>query len=623
MDLNQGAKVKLDRLTLGPDADHWGVYRASDGSFQTFSSVGTRDKLTRLLGWKTDKIESSNQIGFVALGFAGDWAFSVNGQAKYRCSKPFQKEFSDGLKAQKRVSTVVLSSMARLWIIVWEDGTLSHNLPSKLAGQVKVYCQLKHSLKVNGIQSNSGRPKAPKVKPPRNIPRAPTTPPQKQQPTPQDTITGDTPGSSENTTQPLARDVSPTTNQQRNTASAFGSQTLPAPPPGEATADTVPVPKAPIPSVFCSSQQSVTGPLPAQPPTVPHISKAPAVTQLATQVPRTSSRPQQTPWILSSQADRAISRVETIFGKPLIYGPTKKLSTTLRQLDPTDWNDSYEYNKISRLFQDGWNHRYKKCPNIKRILVVSLPDHLNESYREHKDDLERRYGWSGINERLLFHGTTRSCSLGEGEGYSSLCEMSSCRLCSILRTSFLVSKARSAGLGTHRYAEAAIVAVKEQSGNRIVYIRRSGPGIYTSSLSSNADDCSRTPPHSPHTFLIVAKAALGKNGIQYQSLASLTRPPLEYDSVPGEVGLGLNYDEQVLYKNEAVRPAYVIIYERPTSALTDIGTAAAPIAQPNASNTTRPAATQNYRTYNPFQATTLTSTTPTTKSSSSNRCIIM
>ncbi|KAG8966064.1 hypothetical protein FRC05_002905 [Tulasnella sp. 425] len=345
MDLNQGAKVKLDRLTLGPDADHWGVYRASDGSFQTFSSVGTRDKLTRLLGWKTDKIESSNQIGFVALGFAGDWAFSVNGQAKYRCSKPFQKEFSDGLKAQKRVSTVVLSSMARLWIIVWEDGTLSHNLPSKLAGQVKVYCQLKHSLKVNGIQSNSGRPKAPKVKPPRNIPRAPTTPPQKQQPTPQDTITGDTPGSSENTTQPLARDVSPTTNQQRNTASAFGSQTLPAPPPGEATADTVPVPKAPIPSVFCSSQQSVTGPLPAQPPTVPHISKAPAVTQLATQVPRTSSRPQQTPWILSSQADRAISRVETIFGKPLIYGPTKKLSTTLRQLDPTDWNDSYEYNK--------------------------------------------------------------------------------------------------------------------------------------------------------------------------------------------------------------------------------------------------------------------------------------
>lgn len=334
--------MKLDRLTLGPDTDHWGVYRVSDGSFQTLASVGTRDKLTRLLGWKTGTINTKNKIGFVALGFAGDWAFSVNGQAKYRCSKPFQKEFSDGLEAQKRVSvsgmlvyieidvyanatvtpqTVVLSSMARLWIIVWEDGTLSHNLPSKIAGQVHAYCQLKHSLKLNDIQSTSGR----KVTPPRNLPQA-------DQP----------------------RDVA-------DDAAASAAQTPPKPtpappPPVQATVNAVPVPKALIAATSTPTQQPTAKPAPAQPTTLRQVSKPLAVTQLATQVPRNTGGLRWSQLALSSEAERPISRVETIPAEPdhepRAYRPVKKLSTTLRQLDPTDWIDSYYYEKGERCFSN-------------------------------------------------------------------------------------------------------------------------------------------------------------------------------------------------------------------------------------------------------------------------------
>lgn len=41
------------------------------------------------------------------------------------------------------------------------------------------------------------------------------------------------------------------------------------------------------------------------------------------------------------------------------------------------------------------------------------------------------------------------------------------------------------------------------------------------------------------------------------SLPSLTVPP----QVLGEVGQELNYDEQVVYRDDAIRPAYLVIYE--------------------------------------------------------------
>ncbi|KAG8988696.1 hypothetical protein FRB90_002600 [Tulasnella sp. 427] len=162
-ELSRGPSVKLDRLTLGCGTDHWGVRKTGDGSFERFLSVRNSGRFEKLLDSKTAVIKSNNQIAYVSLGYIGDWAFSVNGHVEHRCGKPFQNELTGGWKVRKRVSTVVLSPIARVWIIVWEDGTLSHNLPLNIASDVDEYCQPQYSLKSISSSSNQrgsrGKPK--------------------------------------------------------------------------------------------------------------------------------------------------------------------------------------------------------------------------------------------------------------------------------------------------------------------------------------------------------------------------------------------------------------------------------------------------------------------------------
>lgn len=63
--------------------------------------------------------------------------------------------------------------------------------------------------------------------------------------------------------------------------------------------------------------------------------------------------------------------------------------------------------------------------------------------------LQARHG--SDNEKLLFHGTHNRCLMGDAEAYKELCEAPTCKLCAILGTSFLVSKAGSAGRAFKRY----------------------------------------------------------------------------------------------------------------------------------------------------------------------------
>ncbi|KIO25033.1 hypothetical protein M407DRAFT_211148, partial [Tulasnella calospora MUT 4182] len=144
------------------------------------------------------------------------------------------------------------------------------------------------------------------------------------------------------------------------------------------------------------------------------------------------------------------------------------------------------------------------------------------------------------NERLVFHGTPRHCSVGESNSLTDLCSKPRCSLCGVLRKSFSVERA---GTAPDRN------------------FMRFGRGIYTSNVSSKADDYTNTLPYSNNKVIVIAKALLGRAGILHQTTQTLIGPPAGFDSVLGEVGVDLNYDEQVLYRDDAIRPAYVIIYE--------------------------------------------------------------
>ncbi|KAG8915086.1 hypothetical protein FRC00_008076 [Tulasnella sp. 408] len=390
--------------------------------------------------------------------------------------------------------------MARVWIIVWEDGTLSHNLPPNIATDVEDYCQLQHSLKANSSNGNSGRSRPQKPKAQRNKNQSGTaTWAQKQQPT------------SNNSIQPLPTPV---------------TQLPPKPPTSHApqnfsalNALSVSNPAATLTAT--SSQQPATRAAPSL-PTLSQVPKAPPVARPAQTTQYTAQSTLQAPqapktWATlalktPSQADRPISRVETIPTRPKVYVPPKKMATTLRVLDQFHWKDSYEYEKVS--------------------------------------------------------------------------------------------KAGSAGRSFKRF----------------------GPGVYTSTVSSKS--------YAEHKVVLVAKVALGRESVHYQTTQELTEPPYGYDSVLGEVGIDLNYDEQVLYKDEAIRPAYVVVYEEPIPVpkVSTVPTTTTTTTRP------RPAPTQSYTTYNPFPSTTTTTrptqatttgwfgstaTTTTTNSSSSSGCIIM
>ncbi|KAG8997537.1 hypothetical protein FRB90_012490, partial [Tulasnella sp. 427] len=598
-DLRQGANLKLDRLTLGPDSDHWGVRQTADGSFERFLSVSNSGRFEKLLDSKTPAIKSNNQISFVSLGCNGDWAFSVNGHLEHRCGNPFQKELAGGWKVRKRVSTVALSPLARVWIIVWEDGTLSHNLPLNIANDVGDYCQIQHSLK--NASKGSGK-RGPKPKPAGRGR--------------QSLSAGN---SSAQTVQRMAL-TQTTNNHTANSARSLSTQfgqlikslfsapvvaliSLPTPnvtktvQPATSTRSTTAARRASSQAVQSANYQPPPAlkalQAPTAAPVVPILkttaTAAPALASQSTSAPIDSVRALK--W-LGGEGNASWRWTSSHYVPP--PPPPKKITTTLRLLDRSSFEGYYEYEKISGLFRDGWQHSNKICPRVLRIFAVSLPDYLSESFESYRTSLGRRHGWGGINEKYLFHGTYRYCSVGEQDDDTELCEHSMCSLCSILRTSFLVSKAISAGKAFKRF----------------------GPGIYTSSVSSKADDYMNTPVFWENKVMIVARVALGKGSVHYLDTAHLMEPPSGYDSVLGEVGGSLNYDEQVLYKDEAIRPAYIVTYEKPEI----IAPGTRPVFQPAPSqiaskNQPAPAAT----TIRPSRI----STAATTSSASSGDCTIM
>lgn len=56
-----------------------------------------------------------------------------------------------------------------------------------------------------------------------------------------------------------------------------------------------------------------------------------------------------------------------------------------------------------------------------------------------------------------------------------------------------------------------------------------------------------------------------------QNATNLKGPPPGFHSVQGVPGVDLNYEETVVYNNDAIRPGYLIVYgdrpERPKGAL--------------------------------------------------------
>ncbi|KAE9394007.1 ADP-ribosylation [Gymnopus androsaceus JB14] len=123
-------------------------------------------------------------------------------------------------------------------------------------------------------------------------------------------------------------------------------------------------------------------------------------------------------------------------------------------------------------------------------------------------------------------------------GQTEFCDSETCSLCSIIRTSFDLSHF---GMNWGRF----------------------GRGIYTTSTSSKANDYSRNLQTSWLKAMLLNNVVVGKGYKKFYNDEDLTEPPSGYDSVIGEPSLAgdLNYDELVVYTNDAIRPSFLVMYK--------------------------------------------------------------
>ncbi|KAI5885946.1 ADP-ribosylation [Schizophyllum commune H4-8] len=223
--------------------------------------------------------------------------------------------------------------------------------------------------------------------------------------------------------------------------------------------------------------------------------------------------------------------------------------------------DHVSFSSVVRQFEQSWRHPDKRCPVVKRVLFVVSSMGSVRRYEEYQKRIEERRNFTAVgrppgNENRRWHGTRRECSLGEDWSTSTWpCKSPTCSVCRIVCDSF------------------DIECYKGRTG-----WGRFGRGIYTSSTSSKADDYSCNLERGSTTkVMILAKVVVGRGYKMHYNNSSLTAPPVGYDSVCvrslplytsyisgqvlGETGAQLNYDEVVVYSNDAIRPAYLVLYD--------------------------------------------------------------
>ncbi|KAF8626100.1 hypothetical protein AX17_006596 [Amanita inopinata Kibby_2008] len=201
------------------------------------------------------------------------------------------------------------------------------------------------------------------------------------------------------------------------------------------------------------------------------------------------------------------------------------------------------FKSVADQFKTSWRHG-TSCPPVKHVYKIVASQTSHAAYNTYRNGVETRgqfatAGRSAGNENRRWHGTTRECSLGD-KGQTQFCSSQTCSLCSIVKSSYDLSLfGKKTGWG------------------------RFGKGIYTSSTSSKSNDYSRNASscNSPLKAILLNKVVVGRGCKMIHDSTSLTTPPSGFDSVLAEKGGSLNYDELVVYTNDAIRPSFLVMYE--------------------------------------------------------------
>jgi len=201
------------------------------------------------------------------------------------------------------------------------------------------------------------------------------------------------------------------------------------------------------------------------------------------------------------------------------------------------FSEDKDYGKVASQFLDGWRHP-TAVPKIHKIWKIYSRRDLRDQFEQYKLKLERKTDIDGGNTKRRWHGTVRACNLGDDDAQDELCADTQCSLCHIIQSSFQVAK----------------------FGQRTNF-GRFGEGIYTSATSSKANDYVASLSSMTTRAMLLNYVVMGKAIKMTANQPNLKEPPTGYDSVVGEPGGDLNYDESIVYDNDAIRPIFLVIYK--------------------------------------------------------------
>eukprot|EP00611_Tribonema_gayanum_P021386 TRINITY_DN409_c1_g1_i2.p1 TRINITY_DN409_c1_g1~~TRINITY_DN409_c1_g1_i2.p1 ORF type:complete len:439 (-),score=135.60 TRINITY_DN409_c1_g1_i2:1682-2998(-) len=186
-------------------------------------------------------------------------------------------------------------------------------------------------------------------------------------------------------------------------------------------------------------------------------------------------------------------------------------------------------------------------PSVIRVFKVKVPDHVFRAYDAYKQ-------FKGNRVRRRFHGT--SCGI-DCNFFVNLrdgpCGGHDCAVC---------------GICTHGFLMEYSGATAERTNFNLRY----GRGLYFSSISGKSHDYAELSEHvSPSNgqaacwrVMFVCSVVVGKAFETEEPTLAGPLPPNGHDSIVANPSAGkLNYDELVVYCNEAAIPTFMIAYTLP------------------------------------------------------------
>ena len=203
---------------------------------------------------------------------------------------------------------------------------------------------------------------------------------------------------------------------------------------------------------------------------------------------------------------------------------------------------------VVKRFQSAWRKPIDETgrPRVQRIFYIRAPPRVYQQFRDRSasvGNVVERFHGTGLNDGCNF-GVDLQCEP---------CESAQCGVCNICRTGFALDRAGATG------------------GQRMSL--RYGRGLYFSDTSGKSNDYNQASERQRHIAghgsqpwrcMFLCQVVAGRT--HRTTHGHIEQPQIEQllaqglDSVTGEVGPNLNYDEIVVYDEAAAVPNYLIVY---------------------------------------------------------------